>query len=442
MGKPVVQLVVGQLLLLGPVGPHPPDLHGAAANGVEVDVCAIRRVLRSVVESRGIGQADLRATLHRNFVDVVITPTLRGIGKITVVVRPSVQVRRPLVRDLLRRPTLYGHRINDGLAVVLFGVMADREHRPVERNYMVVIVAGSEVRVDDLRLPRCEIESVEQSVVVVDECLAVGRPIRRLQRFGDPIQDLPMAGVDIHNLEITADVILIRHVAFGRRDHHAHVGESSLLEHVFVVRRNEQSDVDVVRQIHPGKLGPFKLFTKTCDGHDVPAARPLELDHVGCGRRRLHLLGLAPLRAAELQGRETVPVHGDINVRRLRVQARSDDPSEFSVRIHSLAQESRVRAKYEIAGQSFPDEIKFIGIEPHIGARSLHDVLLAFGVEQNRSRNIGGSDIRIAVEESDFRLCLGGPRQQQHESEEQRETRKSSHPFLQKWLYSPGSGSA
>src|SRR6266404_7390125 len=62
VGEPAVEVVVRDLLLSGPVGPHAPDLHPSAAHRVEVDVLAIGRVFRPIVQSRSGCKADLVAT--------------------------------------------------------------------------------------------------------------------------------------------------------------------------------------------------------------------------------------------------------------------------------------------------------------------------------------------------------------------------------------------
>src|SRR6185436_8231806 len=57
--KPVVDAVVGDLLLIAPIGSHAPDLHSAGAGRVEVDVFAVGRVLWAVIQSRRCRQARL-----------------------------------------------------------------------------------------------------------------------------------------------------------------------------------------------------------------------------------------------------------------------------------------------------------------------------------------------------------------------------------------------
>src|SRR5882757_4971862 len=59
MREPIVRIVGGYLLLLATVRPHPPDLHLAGPFRVEVDVFAIRGILRPIVESRRCRKAIL-----------------------------------------------------------------------------------------------------------------------------------------------------------------------------------------------------------------------------------------------------------------------------------------------------------------------------------------------------------------------------------------------
>src|SRR3989449_5772650 len=77
--EPVVEAVVRDLLLGGPIGSHPPDLHPSAARRVEVDVRAVGRELRSVVQSRRGRQADLIATGDGDLVDVQLAVALARI---------------------------------------------------------------------------------------------------------------------------------------------------------------------------------------------------------------------------------------------------------------------------------------------------------------------------------------------------------------------------
>ena len=53
--EPVVQLVLGELFLVGAVGLHPPDLHRTGAVGVEVDELPVAGVFGAVVLARAVG---------------------------------------------------------------------------------------------------------------------------------------------------------------------------------------------------------------------------------------------------------------------------------------------------------------------------------------------------------------------------------------------------
>src|SRR5258708_36886029 len=53
MREPIVIIVSRDLLLIGAVRLHPPDLHRTAAFGIEINIFAIGGIVRSVVETFG-----------------------------------------------------------------------------------------------------------------------------------------------------------------------------------------------------------------------------------------------------------------------------------------------------------------------------------------------------------------------------------------------------
>ena len=67
--------------------------------------------------------------------------------------------------------------------------MRDAEHFPVEREHVVVVVAGREAGIERVRRPGRQIEASQNtpagsaSAHVVDQRRAVGRPVRRFERF-------------------------------------------------------------------------------------------------------------------------------------------------------------------------------------------------------------------------------------------------------------------
>src|SRR5579863_2848605 len=51
MGKPVIEFIIGYLFLIFSIRFHPPDLHGTRPDRIEINVFAVRSVLRSVVQA-------------------------------------------------------------------------------------------------------------------------------------------------------------------------------------------------------------------------------------------------------------------------------------------------------------------------------------------------------------------------------------------------------
>src|SRR5437667_194401 len=98
--------------------------------------------------------------------------------------------------------------------------MADRDGPPVERQDVIVVVAGREPRVHDDRSLIREIKAIQQAPAVVNQRLAVLGPVRRLERLGRAVHDRTVPARDIEDLQIAPDVVLVRHepVAHGCRN--------------------------------------------------------------------------------------------------------------------------------------------------------------------------------------------------------------------------------
>ena len=78
-------------------------------------------------------------------VDVELAVAAAGVDQPLAVGRPAVQVRRRQRRDALRRTATGGHGVDRGLAGAL---VADAEHRAVERQHVIVVVAIGRAGVD------------------------------------------------------------------------------------------------------------------------------------------------------------------------------------------------------------------------------------------------------------------------------------------------------
>src|SRR5690242_20610325 len=98
---------------------HAPNLHGAAALGVEVDELAIRRIFGAVVEAFRGGEARFGTAGSRNRVDVKVAVALADERQCFSVRRPSMPVTwtMPWFGDAFRRATRGRNDIHDGVFI-------------------------------------------------------------------------------------------------------------------------------------------------------------------------------------------------------------------------------------------------------------------------------------------------------------------------------------
>src|ERR1700759_2009815 len=100
MGKPVIQLIVGNLLLPAAIGSHTPDLHQTGTNGIEIDIPSVRGIFRAIVQSLCIRQAYLLSSRCRYLINIEFAVTLRAEYQVFPIRRPSMQVRWSFWCDL------------------------------------------------------------------------------------------------------------------------------------------------------------------------------------------------------------------------------------------------------------------------------------------------------------------------------------------------------
>lgn len=199
MGEPrVACLVECHLRLLAPVCLHAPYLHQPAADRVKPDVLAAGRILRTIVETFGSGEPHFLAALCGDNIDIEVAFTRRAIGELLPIGAPAMQIARGERRDEARgiRPG-EGQGIDARLAVLLRPV-ADGDLPAIGREDMVVVATHGKSRIDFLRLAGLVgREAEEVSAAVIDEPLAVVRPVGGFDEVGKLPDDGPLPAGDI-----------------------------------------------------------------------------------------------------------------------------------------------------------------------------------------------------------------------------------------------------
>src|SRR6266566_9444497 len=147
---------------------------------------------------------------------------------------------------------------------------------------MIIVVSDGEIRGDETRLLRGQVETIQASAIVritaarvVDQSRAVGCPVRRFKRLRGAVDELAAAGSHFEDFQMTSNVIPVRNEVGLGRAYDAHVAESRVLDHVRVVRTEEQAGINIVaeRQI---SLARRQWFTETRRRDDVIASFPLK----------------------------------------------------------------------------------------------------------------------------------------------------------------------
>ena len=199
--EPVVEFVRRDLFLPAAVGMHAPDLHGADALGVEVNVFAIRRILRPIVESLGRSQAGFVSACDWDGVDIEISVSLSYERQRGSIRRPSMPVGRGIFRDPPGRAALDGHHVNQR-AVFFLRLIADGQPFRIGRNPVIVVAA-------DWRNPVSMVAGVPPvtgsrrmwPLLLNKKRRAIPRPVGRFEVFRRDIDDAAVGGGDRDSLQ-------------------------------------------------------------------------------------------------------------------------------------------------------------------------------------------------------------------------------------------------
>ncbi len=318
---------------------------------------------------------------------------------------PAVQVRWSFRGDALGRAAGGRHRVDDRRAAVLDCVVTDGQHAAVERQDVVVVVARREAGIDDRGRPRCEIETVEPSLLHVDERLPIVCPVGRLKRSRVLMHDRRVPGRDVENFEVAPDVLAVGdEVSLGRR-RDPDGAEPRPLGDGVVVRADEQADVDRIRERNAGQALRHKRVAELRHRHEVFAIAPLELDDRvrirEAVRRFLFLCGPARL-PAELQRHQAAAVQRRGHVRAPRIERGANGPADLAMLFHARADEVRSRGEDEVAADSFPDEAKIVARVPHVLTRARDHIRLLLRIVRGRTSR--SADRRLIGKDADGTL--------------------------------------
>src|SRR6476661_5817673 len=93
---------------------------------------------------------------------------------------------------------------------------------------------------------------------------------------------------------------------------------------------------------------------------------------------------------------------------RIRLQARTNDPSHLPMCFYAATDESGPRRENKIPVQAFPDEMEFVVVPPHVSAGTGDRVLRFRVIVYTRTRMIDLPHIGLPVEQAQRLLLRSG----------------------------------
>src|ERR1700687_3997176 len=85
---------------------------------------------------------------------------------------------------------------------------------------------------------------------------------------------------------------------------------------------------------------------------------------------------------------------------RICLKPRTNDPADLPMCFHALTDECRPRGEDEISLHALPEEMEFIVVRPHIGARAGDGVFLSVVIVDDRTGLINLAHIALAIEQT------------------------------------------
>src|SRR5690606_8646874 len=156
-------------------------------------------------QSFGGGELHFFAPFCRDAVDVIFSVAPSGEDEVFTIRRPPMQVRRSLRGDWFGSTAFYRNGVVDGTAQCLHAA-AQTQHFAVKREHMVIVVVFYLSGIEHFGLLLFQIESVDQSVVVINQAFAIRSPVGCLYGLRMCIDDLPLAGGYVQDLQAASQV--------------------------------------------------------------------------------------------------------------------------------------------------------------------------------------------------------------------------------------------
>jgi hypothetical protein len=279
--EPVGVTVVGNSFLVAAIRSHPPNLHVAGSNRVEVNAPAVGREIRPIVETGRIRQALLLSTLDRNGVDIKVPVALGAVSQSLAIRRPAMAVRGAQGRD---PPGFAARAGKDVDQRIVLRRVADRQPLPIGREDMVVVTVDRASGVQLAWLAAICRNRIETAAAVEDERISVARPVRSLEALLCFIDDAAFRAVRSDDLQTALHRSVF--VAGGRRaTQDVNLGESRSLQSLGVVRTHRQADVDGVTKLDGGRPDRLEFPIGPGDEECERVAMPFEAQSLRRGDR-------------------------------------------------------------------------------------------------------------------------------------------------------------
>ena len=163
-----------------------------------------------------------------------------------------------------------------------------------------------------------------------------------------------------------------------RQADHFNIGKLRALDGIMIVSANPEPDVERRFELDPERAaGRPQRPAGSGDGHRNIFSALLQTNPVGRGSVGLDFPCQPALGFPILKRSQSVAMHRNIRIRRIRIQRLADHQAGFAVRISIRADPADVCGQCQIAGHALPYEVKRVIGGPHVFAAARDPVAAA-----------------------------------------------------------------